>query len=169
MLNYRLLGSSGLRVSELCLGTMSFGDEWGFGADEATSHEVLDAYADAGGNFLDTANKYHNGQTEEICGRWLTEKGRDRFVVATKYTLCMDHDDPNAAGNHRKNLRRSVEHSLERLQTDYIDLLWVHAWDRFTPFEETMRGLDDLVTSGKVHYIGVSDTPAWVVSASNVL
>ncbi len=167
-LRYRLLGRSGLRVSELCLGTMSFGDDWGFGADEATSHAVLDAYAEAGGNFLDTANKYHNGQTEEILGSWLSDRGRARQVVATKYTLAMDHTDPNAAGNHRKNLVQSVEASLRRLQTDYIDLLWVHAWDDYTPYEETMRALDDLVRTGKVLYVGVSDTPAWVVSASNV-
>ena len=168
MLNYRMLGSSGLRVSELCLGTMSFGTQWGFGADEATSHQVLDAYREAGGNFLDTANKYHGGETEEICGRWLAGKRHD-FVVATKYTLAMDPADPNTAGNHRKNMMRSVEDSLRRLQSDYIDLLWVHAWDDYTPFEETMRGLDDLVRQGKVLYVGVSDTPAWVVSASNVL
>jgi aryl-alcohol dehydrogenase-like predicted oxidoreductase len=168
MLGYRLLGKSGLRVSEICLGTMSFGDQWGFGADEATSHRVLDAYAEVGGNFLDTANKYHGGQTEEIVGSWLAGR-RDRSVLATKYTLAMDHADVNTAGNHRKNLMRSVEASLKRLRTDYIDLLWVHAWDEYTPFEETMRGLDDLVRSGKLLYIGVSDTPAWIVSASNVL
>ncbi len=168
MLRYRLFGKSGLRVSQVCLGTMSFGDEWGFGADEPTSHRVLSLYADAGGNFLDTANKYHGGQTEEIVGRWLPGR-RDRIVVATKYTLAMDHDDPNAAGNQRKNLVRSVEASLRRLDTDYIDLLWVHAWDDDTPYEETMRGLDDLVRAGKVVYVGISDTPAWVVSASNVL
>ncbi|MFZ1864725.1 MAG: aldo/keto reductase [Polyangiales bacterium] len=168
MLRYRLLGTSGLRVSEICLGTMSFGDQWGFGADEATSHRILDAYADAGGNFLDTANKYHGGQTEEIVGKWL-EGRRDRTVVATKYTLAMDHEDLNTAGNHRKNLVRSVENSLRRLSTDYIDLLWVHAWDEHTPYQETMRALDDVVRAGKVLYVGVSDTPAWVVSASNVL
>ena len=168
MLRYRLLGPSGLRVSEICLGTMSFGTQWGFGADEAESHRVLSAYADAGGNFLDTANKYHGGETEEIVGRWLAGK-RDRMVVATKYTLSMDHTDPNASGNHRKNLVRSVEASLKRLGTDSIDLLWVHAWDDYTPFDETMRALDDVVRSGKVQYVGVSDTPAWVVSASNVL
>lgn len=168
MLKYRLLGSTGLRVSEICLGTMSFGSQWGFGADEATSHAVLDAYAEAGGNFLDTANKYHGGETEEIVGRWLRGR-RERMVVATKYTLAMDHDDPNTAGNHRKNLVRSVEHSLKRMGTDYIDLLWVHAWDELTPFEETMRALDDVVRSGKVLYVGISDAPAWVVSASNVL
>ena len=168
MLRYRPLGNSGLRVSEICLGTMSFGEAWGFGADEATSFKVLDAYAEAGGNFLDTANKYHGGETEEIVGRWLRGK-RDRFVVATKYTLAMDHEDPNTAGNHRKNLRRSVDESLRRLQTDYIDLMWVHAWDELTPYETTMRALDDAVRSGKVLYVGVSDTPAWIVSASNVL
>ncbi len=168
MLRYRLLGKTGLRVSEVCLGTMSFGNQWGFGADEATSHQILDLYAEQGGNFLDTANKYHGGETEEIVGRWLGDK-RDSMVVATKYTLAMDHKDPNTAGNQRKNLVRSVEKSLKRLQTDYIDLLWVHAWDEYTPFEETMRGLDDLVRSGKVLYVGISDAPAWVVSASNVL
>lgn len=170
-LRYRLLGRSGLRISDICLGTMSFGEQWGFGADPATSHEVLSAYADAGGNFLDTANKYHGGETEEILGEWLrgAPGRRDRMVVATKYTLAMDHADPNAAGNHRKNLQRSVEASLRRLQTDAIDLLWVHAWDEWTPWDETMRALDDLVRAGKVAYIGISDTPAWVVSASNTL
>jgi len=168
MLGYKFLGKSGLRVSEICLGTMSFGNQWGFGADEETSHQVLDAYREAGGNFLDTANKYHGGETEEIVGRWLKGK-RDSNVVATKYTLAMDHDDPNSGGNQRKNLMLSVEESLKRLQTDYIDLLWVHAWDGVTPFEEVMRGLDDVVRAGKVHYVGISDAPAWVVSASNVL
>lgn len=167
-LRYRMLGKSGLRVSEICLGTMSFGDQWGFGADEATSHQVLDAFAEAGGNFLDTANKYHGGQTEEIVGHWLAANHRERAVLATKYTLAMDHSDPNSAGNQRKNLVHAVEASLKRLGTDYIDLLWVHAWDDYTPFEETMRGLDDLVRAGKVLYVGVSDTPAWIVSASNV-
>lgn len=168
MLRYRLFGNTGLRVSEICLGTMSMGEDWGFGADEATSRAILDTYAEAGGNFLDTANKYHNGQTEAYIGRWLGDR-RQRMVVATKYTLAMDHTDPNAAGNHRKNMVQSVEASLKRLQTDYIDLLWVHAWDGLTPYQETMRALDDLVRSGKVLYIGVSDTPAWAVSASNVL
>ncbi|MFO0567594.1 MAG: aldo/keto reductase [Polyangiaceae bacterium] len=167
MLRYRLLGKSGLRVSELCLGTMSFGDAWGFGANEAESHRVLDAYAELGGNFLDTANKYHGGQTEEIVGRWLSGR-RSKMVVATKYTLSMDAADPNASGNHRKNLVHSVEASLKRLGTDFIDLLFVHAWDDYTPYQETMRALDDLVRSGKVLYLGVSDAPAWVVSASNV-
>ncbi len=150
---------------------MSFGQQWGFGADAATSHAVLDAYAEAGGNFLDTANKYHGGETEQIVGEWLRAAAgrRDRTVLATKYTLAMDHGDPNAAGSHRKNLAHAVEASLRRMQTDYVDLLWVHAYDAYTPYEETMRALDDLVRAGKVLYIGVSDTPAWVVSASNTL
>lgn len=146
---------------------MSFGQDWGFGADEPTSHTVLDTYLDRGGNFLDTANKYHNGQTEEYLGRWLGSR-RDRMVIATKYTLSMDHTDPNASGNHRKSLVRAVEGSLRRLQTDHIDLLWVHAWDDQTPWQETVRALDDLVRAGKILYVGVSDTPAWVVSSCNV-
>ncbi len=168
MLRYRLLGPSGLRVSQICLGTMSFGQQWGFGADEATSHRVLDAFAEAGGTFLDTANKYHGGETETIVGRWL-QGNRDKMVLATKYTLAMDHGNLNTAGNSRRNLVRSVEESLGRLGTDWIDLLWVHAYDDQTPFEETLRALDDVIRSGKVLYVGVSDTPAWVVSASNVL
>ncbi len=167
MLRYKMLGQTGLRVSELCLGTMSFGDRWGFGADETESHRVLDAFAAAGGNFIDTANMYHGGQSEEILGRWLKDK-RERQVVATKYTLTMDPADPNASGNHRKNLVRSVEGSLRRMGTDYIDLLWVHVYDDLTPYEEMMRALDDLVRGGKVQYVGVSDTPAWVVSSCNV-
>ena len=166
MLRYRMLGQSGLRVSEICLGTMSFGEGWGFGATEADSHNVLDVFAEAGGTFLDTANKYHNGETEEILGTWLPGR-RHRMVLATKYTLAMDHEDLNTAGNQRKNLVRSVEKSLERMGTDYIDLMWVHAWDDQTPWQETMRALDDLVRAGKILYIGVSDHPAWVVSASN--
>lgn len=169
MLRYKMLGQSGLRVSEICLGTMSFGQDWPFGADEATSHQVLDAYAEAGGNFLDTANKYHNGETEEYLGNWMAANQRDRMVVATKYSLAMDHTDPNAAGNQRKNMMQSVEASLRRMKTDYIDLLWVHAYDDDTPIEETMRGLDDLVRMGKVHYVGISDTPAWIASKANTL
>lgn len=164
----RFLGKSGLRVSELCLGCMSFGTRWGFGADAAQSHRVLDAYRAKGGNFLDTANMYHGGETEEFVGQWLQDK-RDSVVVATKYALSMDGNDANASGSHRKNLVRSVEDSLRRMNTDYIDLLWTHAWDAATPFEEHMRALDDLVRSGKVLYVGMSDAPAWVVSASNVL
>ncbi len=167
-MKYRHLGSSGVRVSEICLGTMSFGDQWGFGADLETSHKVLGAFAEGGGNFLDTANKYHGGQTEEFVGEFIASD-RDYWVLATKYTLNMRGDDPNAGGNGRKNMARAVEASLKRLKTDYIDLLWVHAWDFCTHVDEVMRGLDDLVRQGKVCYVGISDAPAWVVAHANTL
>ena len=167
-MRYKLLGPSGLRVSELCLGTMSFGDAWGFGAEEKEAHRILEAFADAGGNFIDTANAYHEGQSEEFLGSFLGP-GRDRFVVATKYTLAMDPGDPNAAGNSRKNLRRSVEASLRRLRTDHLDLLWVHAWDYTTPVAEVMRALDDLVSAGTVLHVALSDAPAWVAAQANTL
>jgi aryl-alcohol dehydrogenase-like predicted oxidoreductase len=165
-MRFRFLGTSGLKVSELCLGTMSFGTKWGFGADEAESRRIIDAYAEAGGNFLDTANKYHEGESEEFVGRAVAAE-RDRWVVATKFTLSMNRADPNASGNSRKNMMRSVEGSLRRLGTDYVDLLWVHAWDFTTTVDEVMRGLDDLVRSGKVLYVGISDAPAWVVAQAN--
>ncbi len=167
-MRYKLLGKSGLRVSELCLGTMTFGSEWGWGADRGDSKHIFDAFANAGGNFIDTANRYTEGTSEKYVGEFIT-KDRDHFVIATKYTLYDRLDDVNFSGNHRKNLIRSVEGSLERLNTDYIDLLWVHAWDFTTPISEVMRGLDDLVRMGKVLYIGVSDTPAWVISRANML
>jgi aryl-alcohol dehydrogenase-like predicted oxidoreductase len=147
---------------------MTFGTEWGWGADKAESKLIFDVYADKGGNFVDTANRYTEGTSE----RWLGEfvnSDRHHFVVATKYTLRDRLGDPNFAGSHRKNMMRSVEESLRRLDTDFIDLFWVHAWDPHTPTEEVLRGLDDLVRSGKVLYIGVSDTPAWVVSQSNAI
>ncbi|EME23441.1 aldo/keto reductase [Rhodococcus triatomae] len=164
----RVLGGSGIRVSELCLGAMTFGTEWGFGADEETSADVYRAYREAGGNFLDTANNYTNGSSETILGR-LVAGERDELVLSTKYTLPTDPADPNSGGNHRKSLRRSVETSLRRLGTDYLDLLWVHAWDRGTPVEETLRALDDLVRSGKVLAVGVTNTPAWVVARSTAV
>ena len=167
-MNYKLFGKSGLRVSELCLGTMTFGEEWGTGANKETSKKVFDSFANAGGNFLDTANRYTEGTSEKYVGEFI-HSDRDYFVLATKYTLYDNKNDPNAAGNHRKNMMRSVEQSLKRLNTDYIDLLWVHMWDGTTSEEEMMRGLDDLISSGKVHYIGISDTPAWVVSKANTL
>ena len=167
-MRYKLLGPSGLRASELCLGTMSFGDAWGFGADETESHRILAAYAEAGGNFIDTANKYHEGQSEEIVGSFVGAE-RERWVVASKYTLAMRSGDPNAAGNSRKNMRQSVEARLRRLRTDYLDLLWVHAWDYATPVEEVMRGLDDLVRADQVTYVALSDAPAWVASQANTL
>ncbi|SIQ71735.1 Predicted oxidoreductase [Haladaptatus litoreus] len=167
-MNYELLGNSGLRVSELALGTMTFGEEWGWGAGRDACEEMFDRYVEAGGNFIDTANNYTNGTSERIVGELVGDE-RDSFVVATKYTLNTRPTDPNAGGNHRKNVFQSVEASLGRLETEYIDLLWVHAWDGITPVEEVMRALNDLVSSGTVHYIGFSDTPAWVVSRAQTL
>ncbi|MEV0052138.1 aldo/keto reductase [Saccharopolyspora shandongensis] len=157
-MRYRLFGRTGLRVSELVLGTMVIDD-----AREC--RRIIDAYADAGGNVLDTASAY--GESESILGTVVDR--RDRFVIGTKYTLSRDAADPNASGNHRKNLVLSLEQSLRRLRTDYIDIYWVHIWDRHTPVEETMRALDDAVRAGKILHIGVSDAPAWVVSRANTL
>ena len=157
-----------MRVSEIALGTMTFGDDWGWGADREESKRMFDTYAEAGGNFIDTANRYTNGTSEKLVGDFV-RTDRDHFVVATKYTLFDREGDPNFSGNHRKNMMRSVEESLRRLQTDNIDLLWVHAWDFLTPVDEVLRGLDDLVRSGKVHYIGISDTPAWIVARANTM
>jgi len=167
-MRYKLLGNTGLRVSELCLGTMTFGEEWGWGASKDESRKVFEAFAEAGGNFVDTANLYTNGTSEKFTGEFLKGR-RERFVLATKYTLNPRPDDPNAGGNHRKNLVQSLEASLKRLHIDYIDLYWVHAWDGMTPLEETMRALDDVVRAGKVLYVGISDAPAWVVSQANTL
>jgi aryl-alcohol dehydrogenase-like predicted oxidoreductase len=165
---YQLLGKSGLRVSELCLGAMTFGEEWGWGASKEECHKIFNAYVDAGGNFIDTANKYTEGTSEKYIGEFISSD-RDRFVLATKYTSNTRRGDPNAGGNHRKNMIQSLEASLKRLNTDYIDLYWVHAWDPLTPIEEMMRALDDMVRSGKILYIGVSDAPAWIVSQVNTL
>lgn len=167
-MRYKLLGRSGLRVSEAALGTMTFGDEWGWGASREESRKMFDLFADAGGNFIDTANRYTEGTSETFVGEFIASD-RERFVIATKYSLFTRKGDPNFSGNHRKNMMQAVEASLERLGTDYVDLYWVHAWDGMTPAEEVMRGLDDLVRQGKVLYIGVSDTPAWVASRSNML
>ncbi len=166
--HYRLLGRSGLRISPLCLGAMTFGTEWGWGADRDTCRAIFDIYAEAGGNFIDTANYYTNGTSESFVGEF-TGSERDRFVIATKYTLNMQPGNPNAGGNHRKNMAHAVEASLRRLKTDYIDLYWLHMWDFTTPIEEVMRGLDDLVRAGKVLYIGISDTPAWIVARANTI
>ncbi|MEU5543694.1 aldo/keto reductase [Streptomyces sioyaensis] len=167
-MRYTLFGRTGLRVSELSLGTMTIGGDRGWGTDKDTSSRILDAYADAGGNFIDTANNYTGGSSERILGE-LLEGRRDNFVLATKYTCATRQGDVNAAGNHRKNLVRSVEASLERLRTDHVDVLWVHARDHFTPVEEVMRALDDMVRSGKVLHVGVSDWPAWEIAQANTL
>jgi aryl-alcohol dehydrogenase-like predicted oxidoreductase len=167
-MRYKLLGKSGLRVSELCLGTMTFGEDWGWGASREVSGEIFETFAKAGGNFIDTSNNYTNGTSEKFVGE-LVAGDRDHFVVATKYTLNERAEDPNAGGNHRKNLLRSLRGSLERLKTEYIDLLWLHMWDGFTPLEEVLRALDDVVRSGQVLYIGLSDTPAWVIARADAI
>jgi aryl-alcohol dehydrogenase-like predicted oxidoreductase len=160
---YRLLGRSGLRVSELALGTMTFGEDWGWGASKEESRKIFDHFAESGGNFVDTANNYTDGTSERLVGEFLGPD-RDHFVLATKYTLTERREDPNFGGNHRKNMVRSLEGSLERLGTEYVDLLWLHMWDGLTPVEEVVRSMDDLVRAGKVLYVGFSDTPAWIVA-----
>ena len=167
-MKYKLFGNTGLRVSELWLGTMTFGEEWGWGASKAESRKIFDAFVKAGGNCIDTANHYTGGTSEKFVGEF-TASERARFVISTKYTLNGRPEDPNGGGNHRKSLVQSLEASLKRLGTDYIDVYWVHAWDRFTPIEETMRALDDQVRLGKVLYVGFSDAPAWLVAQANTL
>jgi aryl-alcohol dehydrogenase-like predicted oxidoreductase len=167
-MRYKLLGNSGLRVSEICLGTMTFGEDWGWGGSYEESRKMFDTFAEAGGNFIDTANLYTNGTSEKYVGEFVASD-RAKWVVATKYSLNTGQGEVNSGGNHRKNMMQAVEASLKRLNTEYIDLLWLHAWDFTTPIEEVMRALDDLVRAGKVFYVGVSDTPAWIVSQANTI
>jgi aryl-alcohol dehydrogenase-like predicted oxidoreductase len=167
-MKYRLLGNSGLRVSEAALGTMTFGEDWGWGTAKDEARKVYDAFREAGGNFIDTANIYTNGTSESFLGEFMGGH-RQSVVLATKYTNAFPGTDPNAAGNQRKNMMQAVEASLKRLKTDYIDLYWVHIWDQLTPVEEVMRGLDDLVRAGKVLYTGISDAPAWWIAQANTL
>lgn len=161
-LGYRLLGNSGLRVSDVWLGAMGYYE----GDPDDTAPALFDAYAEAGGNVIDTAQMY--GESENVVGGAL-EKRRDSFVVSTKYTPPRMENDPNGAGSHRKNLRLSLEQSLRRLRTDYVDVYWVHVWDTHTPLEEMMRALDDAVRQGKILYVGISNAPAWVVARANTL
>ena len=168
--DYLTLGRSGLRVSPLCLGTMTFGTEWGWGSEEETARAVFDRYLDLGGNFIDTADGYTEGHSEELLGRFINEHGvRDRVVLATKFTFNAEPGNPNAGGNGRKNIYRALEGSLRRLQTDYIDLYWLHAWDTITPIEEVISTLNDLIAAGKIRYYGFSDTPAWYVARAQTL
>jgi aryl-alcohol dehydrogenase-like predicted oxidoreductase len=167
-MKYRLLGKSGLRVSEASLGTMTFGEDWGWGSPKDEAQKVYETYREAGGNFLDTANFYTSGTSEKFVGEFI--KGhRESVVLATKYSNAAPGNDPNAAGNHRKSMMQALEASLKRLQTDYVDLYWVHIWDEITPVEEVMRGLDDIVRQGKVLYVGISDAPAWWIAQANTL
>lgn len=167
-MKYKLLGRSGLRVSELCLGTMTFGEDSGHGADRAESGRIFQVFREAGGNFFDTANFYGEGRSEEYLGE-LSRPVRQQVVLATKYSLYDRPGDPNSGGNHRKNLIQSVEGSLRRLRTDYVDLLYLHTWDFTTPVDEVVRSLDDLVRAGKVLYLGISNTPAWIIAGANTL
>lgn len=154
-------------MSRLCLGAATFGNrDWG--CDETESAAILDRFLDAGGNFVDTANKYGDGRSEEVLGHLLRER-RDRIVLGTKYTASMDDSDPNSSGSHRKSLVLSLEASLRRLRTDYVDLLWVHAWDGITPIAELMRALDDQVRGGRVLHVGVSNAPSWMIGSANAL
>lgn len=168
-MRYKLLGNSGLRVSEICLGTMSFGEDFGWGISEPESRQIFDAFVEAGGNFIDTANEvYNGGSSEKFLGEFIATD-RDRIVLSTKYTDSLPTKDPNRAGNQRKNMVQSLERSLKRLNTDYIDLFWLHSWDFVTPVEEIMRAFDDLVRAGKVLYIGIADAPAWIIARANTL
>ena len=167
--SYKTLGRSGLRVSPLCLGTMTFGLEWGWGSDPKESEQILDHYIEQGGNFLDAANIYTKGHSEQIIGEYFAARRgaasnalRDRMVITTKFMGNMYRGDPNGGGASRKSIIAACEQSLRRLQTDYIDLYWAHFWDELTPLDEMARALDDLVRAGKVHYLGLSDHPAWV-------
>jgi aryl-alcohol dehydrogenase-like predicted oxidoreductase len=169
--HYVTLGRSGLRVSPLCLGAMTFGEDLGWGATVQESERIIDRYLDRGGNFIDTANMYTRGHSEKIIGDHLgrTPQRRDRVVIATKFFGNLYAGDPNGGGAGRKSLMEACEQSLRRLQTDYIDLYWMHCWDKFTPIQETLRALDDLVRQGKVRYIGFSDTPAWKTAQAQTL
>jgi aryl-alcohol dehydrogenase-like predicted oxidoreductase len=167
---YHLLGRSGLRVSPLCLGTMTFGRQWGWGSDEETSRRIFQRYLEAGGNFVDTADGYTDGASETLVGSFLKATGhRDRVVLATKYTFNASPGDPNAGGNGRKNLLRALEGSLRRLQTDYVDLYWLHAWDTLTPAEEVMATMDTVVRQGKVRHVGLSDVPGWYLARAQTI
>ncbi|MEL6759284.1 MAG: aldo/keto reductase [Myxococcota bacterium] len=161
-MDYFTLGRTGLRVSRLALGTMTFGEDWGWGTNAEGAREIFDTYAEAGGNFFDSADLYVNGRSEELLGEFIKAHGmRDRAVIATKFSYNGEPGNPNAGGNGRKHIMRAVEGSLKRLGTDYIDLYILHTWDQLTEPEEVMRALDDLVTAGKVRHIGLSDVPAW--------
>ena len=169
--HYVTLGRSGLRVSPLCLGAMTFGEDLGWGSTVEESQQIMDRFIELGGNFIDTANFYTKSHSEKIIGDHLGRHParRDRLVIATKFSGNLYPGDPNGGGSNRKSIISACEHSLRRLQTDYIDLYWLHNWDMHTPIDETMAALDDLVRAGKVRYLGVSDTPAWKIAEANVI
>jgi len=168
--DYVLLGRSGLRVSRFCLGTMTFGTEWGWGSAEEASRTIFNRYLDSGANFIDTADGYTNGTSETLIGKFLKERGdRDRVVLATKFGFGREQGNPNSGGNGRKNIYSALHTSLKRLQTDYIDLYWLHNWDTLTPAEELMSTLDDLVSSGKVRYLGFSNCSGWYLGRAQTI
>jgi aryl-alcohol dehydrogenase-like predicted oxidoreductase len=169
--SYVTLGRSGLRVSPFTLGTMTFGDDWGWGADPAEAEAMLDAYLERGGNSIDTANVYTNGHAEKIVGDYFARRPgrRDRVVIGSKFFGNLYAGDPNGGGAGRKAIVQQLEQSLRRLQTDYLDIYWLHNWDRGAPVEETLRTLDDLVASGKIRYVGFSDVPAWKTAEAQTL
>ncbi|MEL6381670.1 MAG: aldo/keto reductase [Cyanobacteria bacterium J06626_18] len=169
-MDYYTLGHTGLKVSRLALGTMTFGEDWGWGTGASGARELFDAYLEAGGNFIDTADLYTNGNSEKMLGQFIKDtNSRDRVVIATKFSYNAEPGNPNAGGNGRKNILRAVEGSLERLGTDYIDVYILHTWDQITPAEEVVRTLDDLVRSGKVRYVGLSDVPAWYAAQAQTI
>ncbi len=168
--HYHLLGRSGLRVSPLALGTMTFGTETGWGVPKEIAHRLLARYLDGGGNFIDTADGYTGGTSEKLIGEYFESAGgRDRAVIATKFTMGSNKGDPNSGGNGRKNIYQALEGSLNRLKTDYVDLYWLHAWDGMTPVEEVLSTLTDLVRAGKIRYAGLSDVPAWYYAHAQTL
>jgi aryl-alcohol dehydrogenase-like predicted oxidoreductase len=168
--DYILLGKSGLRVSRFCLGTMTFGNDWGWGSGEDAARQIFNQFLDSGHNFIDTADGYTNGTSETLIGKFLKQRGnRDRVVLATKFGFGREPGDPNAGGNGRKNILGALHASLRRLQTDYIDLYWLHNWDTFTPVEEVMSTLDGLVRSGEVRYIGFSNSPGWYLGRAQTI
>ncbi len=169
--SYITLGRSGVRVSPLTLGTMTFGEDWGWGASTETSHAILAEYLERGGNVVDTANIYTNGHSEKIVGDFFAARPglRDRVVLSTKFFANLYPGDPNGGGGGRKALIAQLEESLRRLRTDYVDVYWLHNWDRRAPIDETLRALDDLVTAGKVRYVGLSDLPAWVAAQAQTI
>lgn len=167
-MKYKVLGDTGLRVSEVCLGTMTFGKKVGFGEDIETCRDVFETFVAAGGNFIDTSNVYSRGDSELMLRELMGDR-RKEFVIASKYSSAMRDNDLNSGGNHRKNQIESVNASLERLGTDYLDYYFLHIWDPFTPIAEVMRALDDLVTAGKILHVGISNAPAWLVGYANGL
>ncbi|TRY33203.1 aldo/keto reductase [Aliiglaciecola sp. M165] len=169
-MDYFTLGKTGLKVSRLALGTMTFGDDWGWGADEKNSRALFDMFMQAGGNFIDTADLYTGGNSEKLLGKFIKETGtRDNVVLTTKFSYNTEPGNVNAGGNGRKNIIRALEGSLKRLDTDYIDLYMLHTWDKVTPAEEVIRTFDDLVRSGKVRHVGISDAPAWYIAQLQTL